>query len=88
MLKLKFLIVFVVLFSLKVYNITMKREGDFFMKKKIKFIITFLVILIFFITFLIFFQNNTELRTIKSDKELTRIYNGDDSDSHHIYLSL
>lgn len=58
------------------------------MKKKIKFIITFLVILIFFITFLIFFQNNTELRTIKSDKELTRIYNGDDSDSHHIFSSI
>lgn len=59
------------------------------MGKKIKIaIISILIIIFCIIAFLLFSDDNTELKTIKSDKELSKIYDGDNSTVKEIFTNI
>ncbi len=59
------------------------------MGKKIKIaIISILIIIFCIINFLLFSDNNTELKTIKSDKQLSKIYNGNSSTVKEIFTNI
>ena len=57
------------------------------MRKKLKIaIISILIIIFFIIAFLLFSNDNTELKTIKSDKELSKIYDSDDPTIKDLFI--
>jgi len=59
------------------------------MDKKIKIaIISILIIIFCIINSLLFSDNNTELKTIKSDKQLSKIYDGDSSTVKEIFANI
>lgn len=59
------------------------------MRKKLKIaIISILIIIFFIIAFLLFSNDNTELKTIKSDKELSKIYDSDDPTIKDLFINI
>lgn len=59
------------------------------MGKRIKIVIICLLIVIFgIIAFLLFSDDNAEIKTIKSDKELSRIYNSDNTSVKEIVANI
>ena len=57
------------------------------MRKKLKIaIISILIIIFCIIAFLLFSNDNTELKTIKSDKELSKIYDSDDPTIKDLFI--
>ena len=59
------------------------------MRKKLKIaIISILIIIFCIIAFLLFSNDNTELKTIKSDKELSKIYDSDDPTIKDLFINI
>ena len=57
------------------------------MLKKIKFAIIFLfIILVCLLAVLLFYTSNSDLKTIKSDEQLLKIYEGNYSDSNNFFI--
>ena len=57
-------------------------------KKIIIFIISILIIISCIIAFILFSNDHTELKTIKSDKELSKIYNDDNSTAKEVFTGI
>ena len=59
------------------------------MRKKIKiFILLIVIILLCVISFLLFSNNDEEIKSIKSDKQLSRIYNYDTITARDTFINI